>query len=421
MNYTTGKYENEIPGAIASGDSYFEEWIFVPSDVSIAFKVVSRDTQKYLEEINRTNETLTMNYTLSIVEYDENATKFESKTIFGNISANKTDEIAMPTKFYLFGSASDVVRNKTVLIGKELKVPAIVTAVYEDRFYVTDGDSGFMVYTNQTPNVSIGDYIIIYGNVSLQFNDTTLIPVDFERHGNTSIDNFIKSIATGQAGTEYSANGSVTVNTAGNVVEVGPDYASIDDGSGSLTVYFRYGINKPSVKKGDKMNVTGVLINSSIGILPTSQDSVNITSISDVGTQTPTGGGGGVGVAPRSKIVLLANFIDLNLSSNFTAFLEAQGINIVYVNASNFSEYKNEKFIVILGGPDAYEGVGEIVGEILDESEQGWLREKRNRGMYVKTNLWRTGQVVIIIAGSDREQTQKACEESKVEVLEKVK
>jgi parallel beta-helix repeat protein len=136
---------------------------------------------------------------------------------------------------------------------------------------------------------------------------------------------------------------------------------------------------------------------------------------------TPTAGGGGGGAAPKPKIVLLANSIDLNLSSNFTVFLKGQGVDIIYVNASNFSEYKQERFIVILGGPDAYEGVGEIVREVLNESEQGWLREKGNRRMYVKTNVWRTGQVVMIIAGSDREETQKACEENKGEVKGKIK
>jgi hypothetical protein len=134
---------------------------------------------------------------------------------------------------------------------------------------------------------------------------------------------------------------------------------------------------------------------------------------------SPGTSGGGAGTV-RPRLVLLANSIDYSLSSNLTALLKAHGIGITYINATNFSSYNTSKFVVILGGPDAYEGVGEIVREVLDEGEQGWLREKGNRGMYVKTNVWAMGQTVMVIAGSDREHTMLAVEENRLEVKKKV-
>jgi parallel beta-helix repeat protein len=132
--------------------------------------------------------------------------------------------------------------------------------------------------------------------------------------------------------------------------------------------------------------------------------------------------GGGGGAAARPRIVLLANSIDLNLSSGFFGFLRNEGIDIVYVNASNFSEYRTEKFIVILGGPDALEGVGEIVREILNESEQEELRTPGAKKIYMKANVWRSyNQVVMVIAGSGRDQTREAEEENKFLVRKKVK
>ena len=122
----------------------------------------------------------------------------------------------------------------------------------------------------------------------------------------------------------------------------------------------------------------------------------------------------------KPRILLLANSIDYSLASDFFRFLENKGIEVVRATASDFYQYKNEKFIVILGGPDAYEGVGEIVREVLMNREQNWLRERGNRRMYVKTNVWTQGQVVFIIAGSDRYETQRAHEESRGGVVSRV-
>jgi hypothetical protein len=71
MNYTTGVYENQIPGAITSGDMVAEEWIFVPSNLSVHFVVDSHDVQQYLNEINST-EKLTLNYSIQQMVYGPN-------------------------------------------------------------------------------------------------------------------------------------------------------------------------------------------------------------------------------------------------------------------------------------------------------------------------------------------------------------
>jgi Tol biopolymer transport system component len=122
-------------------------------------------------------------------------------------------------------------------------------------------------------------------------------------------------------------------------------------------------------------------------------------------------------VSPKQpKIVVLANSIDYGLASDFFGFLGNKGIEVVHTTADDFELYKDEKFIVILGGPDAYDGVGEIVQDVLSSNEQSFLREKGNRKMYVKTNVWGTGQKVMVIAGSDREQTKEAHQENRAQV-----
>jgi hypothetical protein len=52
MNYQTGEYENQIPGAIISGDNQdAPEWIFIPKDITNCHYVVSSyDNQRFLKE-----------------------------------------------------------------------------------------------------------------------------------------------------------------------------------------------------------------------------------------------------------------------------------------------------------------------------------------------------------------------------------
>jgi hypothetical protein len=118
----------------------------------------------------------------------------------------------------------------------------------------------------------------------------------------------------------------------------------------------------------------------------------------------------------KPSIVVLANSIDYKLNSDFVVFLKNKGMSVNHITAAEFEDYKDEKFIVILGGPDAPEGVGDIVKEVLMNNEQNELRNKGNRKMHVKTNVWTTGQRVSVIAGSDRTETQSSASENKAQI-----
>ncbi|MCS4541398.1 MAG: hypothetical protein HY929_03600 [Euryarchaeota archaeon] len=111
--------------------------------------------------------------------------------------------------------------------------------------------------------------------------------------------------------------------------------------------------------------------------------------------------------AAAPKIVVISNLIDYNMALDFFGFLRNQGIDVIRITAADFPNYQTEKFIIILGGPDAYNGTGDIVRQALFSDEQNYLRTRGNRKMYVKTNVWVTGQVIIILAGSDRDQTKR--------------
>lgn len=105
------------------------------------------------------------------------------------------------------------------------------------------------------------------------------------------------------------------------------------------------------------------------------------------------------------QIVLLANDIDWEIKGKelFEQF-RSTGANIKRVKPSEFEIYKNSRIVVILGGPKAYDGIGDYVKQALDEEEQLKII-KGEEGIFVKRDVWSKRQVVIIIAGRDRKQT----------------
>ncbi|MFQ5800619.1 MAG: hypothetical protein ACE5HH_02715 [Candidatus Hydrothermarchaeales archaeon] len=122
----------------------------------------------------------------------------------------------------------------------------------------------------------------------------------------------------------------------------------------------------------------------------------------------------------------MANSIDSALADEFLSYLKANNIIATVINASDFTETAKveNRLIIILGGPDAPEGVGEIVSEVLSDSEEAAVRQTGSQTMYVKYNAYTDrysyNQVVIIVAGSDRSNTQAAEAKYNADVKAKV-
>ena len=109
-------------------------------------------------------------------------------------------------------------------------------------------------------------------------------------------------------------------------------------------------------------------------------------------------------------VVIVANPIDLNLSSDFVGYLEGKGAEVVKASLVDFDSYRDAQSIILLGGPDALEGIGNLTRQALTAEEQAFLRREGNRAMFVHENPWHpgTGRAVAVLAGSDRYQTQRS-------------
>lgn len=113
-----------------------------------------------------------------------------------------------------------------------------------------------------------------------------------------------------------------------------------------------------------------------------------------------------------SKIVVVSNSIDH--SPELIEYLQ-KDFEVISVTAEEFSDYQNYQYYVILGGPDAPEGIGSIVQNILSAEEQQFLRDTEEYNLFIRV---KGGKTYFILAGADREQTRLAVETLKDDVLE---
>ncbi|NOZ82557.1 MAG: hypothetical protein GXN98_01880 [Euryarchaeota archaeon] len=176
----------------------------------------------------------------------------------------------------------------------------------------------------------------------------------------------------------------------------------------------------------ETITVFGSGVNASANYVWANLSSLSLFGIGGIAVATPppappaasapAGGGGGIYVP---EAVLLANSIDLALAEELVSYLESLGIRLYLVNASNFSEYSSRRYIIILGRHKAYEGVGEIVANLTSHEER--QRILAGRAHIVKRSVFRTEQVVHILAGKDRYETANAWRENYIGIAEDIK
>jgi hypothetical protein len=121
---------------------------------------------------------------------------------------------------------------------------------------------------------------------------------------------------------------------------------------------------------------------------------------------------------PYSLVVVVVNDIDLGLSPDFPAFLDSNDVEVIVASAAEFNDYTDVPNIIILGGPDALEGVGNIARQVLSEEEIAHLRGNGNMGFFEHDSPWTSNpSTVIVIAGADRFLTQRSVQQNKDKII----
>ncbi len=99
LNYDTMEYENNIPGAIASGDLKGDaEWIFVPAGTNVRYEVSEYKTKKFLESYPQyASLAQPQNYSVEMVKYDASGNKYVADGGSGNVGTSSDVQLKSPT------------------------------------------------------------------------------------------------------------------------------------------------------------------------------------------------------------------------------------------------------------------------------------------------------------------------------------
>jgi hypothetical protein len=113
--------------------------------------------------------------------------------------------------------------------------------------------------------------------------------------------------------------------------------------------------------------------------------------------------------AAGQKAVIISNQADLPAANYIKQLLSSAGISVTILHASDFESAKGTAdVIIVLGGPDAYEGVGQISAKYLSSDDQQYLRS--TKGSSVVRKFSDSGKEIIIIAGNTRSETKLSSE-----------
>lgn len=177
-------------------------------------------------------------------------------------------------------SARETANGEMVTVSGTVTVlPGVLSSQY---FYISDDTSGIQIYCYKKdfPNFKIGDVILITGEIAEYYNEKRIkiasasdIVILSSRDPPQPITVKIDDINEGLEGRLVTVEG-VVVRTSGDTFYI--------HGSGIIKVVIRgtTNIDKPKMRKGDKVRITGILsqYKDSYRILPLDQDDVILLS-----------------------------------------------------------------------------------------------------------------------------------------------
>ena len=118
------------------------------------------------------------------------------------------------------------------------------------------------------------------------------------------------------------------------------------------------------------------------------------------------------GVQSEYTMVVVSGQNSLVKAQTWIDFLRKNELTVDHYVLSELDQVKDSPYITIMGGLDEA-GIKEVLAEVIGEAETAALAEKGAKRMFLKEDVWKPGQKVLVFAGCDAAAAAAARTESK--------
>ncbi len=118
------------------------------------------------------------------------------------------------------------------------------------------------------------------------------------------------------------------------------------------------------------------------------------------------------------ELVVVATPASLAKAADWTKFLGSKNIPIKNVAPSNLAAFKDALHVVLLGPLDEAGGIKPLCEKALSKSEFERMNQAGSSAMYVKSDVWKKGQEVIVFTGAGDKGVETARKGNRAEWMD---
>ncbi len=123
-------------------------------------------------------------------------------------------------------------------------------------------------------------------------------------------------------------------------------------------------------------------------------------------------------IASAAELTVVATQATLAKNADWTKFLASKTIPVKTAAPSDAAALKDAQYVVLIGAMDEADGIKSLCEKALIKAEFDQVNKAGSSAMFVKSDVWKKGQEVIIITGSGDKGVETARKGNRAEWMD---
>lgn len=123
-------------------------------------------------------------------------------------------------------------------------------------------------------------------------------------------------------------------------------------------------------------------------------------------------------VVAAKDLIVVATPATFAKHADWSKFLASKNIPVKNVAPSNLAGFKDAPYVVLMGGMDEAGGIKPLAEKALSKSETDRMNMAGSSAMYVKSDVWKKGQEVIVFIGAGDKGVETARKSNRAEWMD---